>query len=76
MSLLHSFLNLPQYLLFPLLMLPPQKCVSPRYFYFRTKTVKDTNLEFAYNMIILHVMEICQSNRKLIQRFGIKISEK
>jgi len=33
-------------------------------------------LEFTHNMIILRVMEIFQLNRKLIQRFEIKISEK
>jgi hypothetical protein len=76
MSFLPSFFNLPQYLLFLLLMLPPQKFVSPPYFYARTKTVKNTNLEFTYNVITLRVMEICQLNRKLIQRFEIKISEK
>ena len=76
MSLLQFFLSLSQYHLFPLLMLPPQKFVSPPYFYVRTKTVKNTNLEFTYNMIILRVMGICQSSRKLIQRFEIKISEK
>jgi len=70
------FLNLPQYLLFLLLMLPPQKFASPPYFCARTKTVKNTNLKFTYNMIILLVMEICQLNRKLIQRFEIKINEK
>jgi len=76
MSLLPSFFNLPQYLLFSLLKLPPQKFASPPYFYARTKMVKNTNLEFTYNMIILLVMEICQLNRKLILRFEIKISEK
>jgi len=43
MSLLPSFLNLSRYPLFPLLMLPPQKFVSPPYFYVRAKTVKNTN---------------------------------
>jgi hypothetical protein len=76
MNLLSSFFNLPQFFIFPLLMLPTKKFVSPPYFYARTKTVKNTNLEFTYNMIILRVMEICQLNRKLIQRFEIKTTEK
>jgi hypothetical protein len=57
-------------------MLPTQNFISPPYFYARTKTVKNTDLEFTYNMIILRVMEIGQLNWKLIQRFEIKISEK
>ena len=57
-------------------MLQPKKFVSPPCFYAPTKSVKNTNLEFTNNMIILRVMEICQLNRKLIHGFEIKISEK
>jgi len=66
------FSNLPQYLLFPLLMLPPKKFASPPYFYARTKTVKNVNLKFIYNMSILHVMKILSIESKVDTTFWNK----